>query len=80
MPRIALLAAALLATPVTLAPLALPGADGPVGFDDLRYSPDLRRVLVPAGRTGRVDLVDPRTRAIEQIGGFSAAGAGGAGH
>ena len=30
-----------------------------IGFDDLRDSPSLRRVLVPAGRTGEIVLIDP---------------------
>ncbi len=70
----------LAAAPVTLTPIALPGADGPVGFDDLRYSPALHAALVPAGRTGRLDLVDPRTHAVEEIGGFSVSPPGGRGH
>lgn len=76
----AALAVALAATPVTLSPLALPGGGGPVGFDDLRYSADLQAVLVPAGRTGRLDLVDPRSQAVEEIGGFSESRPGGRGH
>lgn len=52
-------------------PIALPGANGPVGFDDLRFSPELHRIIVPAGRTGRVDLVEPRDHAVEEIAGFS---------
>ncbi len=32
-----------------------------IGFDDLRYSLSLHRVLVPAGRTGNLVLVDPST-------------------
>src|SRR5512146_870655 len=61
-------------------PLELPGADGPVGFDDLRFSVELRKVLVPAGRTGRVDLVDPQTHTVEEIAGFSSSRAGHRGH
>jgi hypothetical protein len=57
--------------PVALSPLALPGANGPVGFDDLRFSAELRKVLVPAGRTGRLDLVDPESKAVEEVAGFS---------
>jgi DNA-binding beta-propeller fold protein YncE len=68
-----LVAAALLAAPGPLAPLPLPGGEGGVGFDDLRYAPELHRLLVPAGRTGRLDLVDPATGAVESISGFSAA-------
>jgi DNA-binding beta-propeller fold protein YncE len=52
--------------------IQLPGANGGVGFDDLTYSPQLRRMLVPAGRTGRLDLIDPRTGAVESVEGFSA--------
>jgi hypothetical protein len=47
------------------------GAPG-IGFDDLRFSFDLGKVLVPAGRSGSVDLVDPGTGAVSTIGGFSA--------
>jgi hypothetical protein len=66
-----------LAPPVSL---ALPGGDGGIGFDDLSFSPALQRVLAPAGRTGRLDLIDPSTRAIESIGGFSADERFGGGH
>jgi hypothetical protein len=69
--KIAVLGLALAAAPASVSLLALPGADGPVGFDDLRFSAELRKVLVPAGRTGRLDLVDPETRAIEVVAGFS---------
>lgn len=51
----------------------LPGGAAGIGFDDLQYSPRLRRVLVPAGRTGRLVLVDPASHAVEAISGFSAA-------
>ena len=43
----------------TVEPLALPGAEGSIGFDDLRYSPELHKVLAPGGRSGRLYLVDP---------------------
>jgi DNA-binding beta-propeller fold protein YncE len=52
-------------------PLPLPGGDGGIGFDDLGYSPELGKVLVPAGRTGKLDLIDPKTLAVDSIGGFS---------
>jgi len=45
------------------------GAPG-IGFDDLRYSAALHRVLVPAGRTGTLDLVDPDSLAVTSIPGF----------
>lgn len=51
--------------------LPLPGGEGGIGFDDLVFSPTLHRLLAPAGRTGKLDLVDPATQKIESIGGFS---------
>ncbi len=49
----------------------LPGGGNGIGFDDLRYSPTLRRVLVPAAGTGRLDLVDPDSLAVTSVAGFS---------
>ena len=63
--------AALLAAAAAPEPLSLPGGEGGIGLDDLRFSPELHRVLVPAGRTGRLDLVDPSSRSVEVIEGFS---------
>jgi serine/threonine-protein kinase len=45
--------------------------DAGVGFDDLVFAPELERVIVPGGETGRVLLVDPRTRGAETIEGFT---------
>jgi len=58
----------------------LPGGEGGIGFDDLRFSPTLQRVLAPAGRTGKLDLIDPKTHAIESVGGFSSVGTFAGGH
>jgi DNA-binding beta-propeller fold protein YncE len=55
-------------------PLALPGVTGGIGFDDLQLSPATGLVLVPAGRSGRLFLVDPKTRGVSEIGGFSPTG------
>ena len=55
----------------TLTPLALPGGEGGIGFDDLRFSLELHKLLVPAGASGRLDLVDPKTQGISEIAGFS---------
>jgi hypothetical protein len=55
------------------------GAPG-IGFDDLRFSAELGKVLVPAGRSGNVDLVDPATGAVTAIGGFSTDASFGGGH
>src|SRR4051812_3539685 len=61
-------------------PLALPDGKGGIGFDDLRWSADLHRVLAPAGRTGKLDLIDPKTQAIESVDGFSSDKTFGGGH
>jgi hypothetical protein len=61
----------LLGAASTLAPLALPGGEGGIGFDDLRFSAELHELLVPAGASGRLDLVDPKTHRITEIAGFS---------
>lgn len=77
----ALILAALGATATgALTPLPLPGGDGGIGFDDLLFSPGLHRVVVPSGRTGRLNLVDPATRAVDSISGFSVSPASGEGH
>src|SRR4051812_30454216 len=52
-------------------PIALPNTSGRVGFDDLTYSTALGRVLVPAGSTGRLDLIDPSSREVTSVTGFS---------
>jgi DNA-binding beta-propeller fold protein YncE len=72
--------AAAAGTSATLTPIALPGGGGGIGFDDLGFSSALDRVLVPAGRTGNLDLIDPATRAVATIGGFSRASEFGGGH
>jgi DNA-binding beta-propeller fold protein YncE len=71
------LAAPPIATPTRL---VLPGGEAGIGFDDLRFSPELHRVLAPAGRTGKLDLIDPKTQAIESVAGFSSDGKFGGGH
>ncbi len=53
------------------AAIALPGGEGGIGFDDLGFSRTLGRLLVPAGRTGRLDLVDPASGKAVAIPGFS---------
>jgi hypothetical protein len=51
--------------------VALPDGSPGIGFDDLRYSATLHRVLVPSGRSGRLNLIDPETLAVTSIAGFS---------
>ena len=60
--------------------VAIPGGKGGIGFDDLRYSRRLDRVLVPAGRTGKLCLVDPESGAVETIEGFGKAEGFAGGH
>ncbi len=51
-----------------------------IGFDDLRYSPSLHRVLVPAGRTGTIVLINPADRTTTVIDGLTAEKSFGGGH
>src|SRR5215213_563717 len=59
--------------PATL-PIPLPAGEGGIGFDDLVFAPALGKLLVPAGRTGNLDLIDPVSRQIFPIAGFSSQG------
>lgn len=60
--------------------VALPDGGKGIGFDDLRFDAGLGMVLAPAGGTGNLDLVDPKTGAVTPIGGFSRAAGDGGGH
>lgn len=51
--------------------VAMPGGEAGVGFDDLRYSSTMDKLLVPSGRTGRLNLVDPDSLTVVSISGFS---------
>jgi len=64
----------------SIIPLAIPNGSGGIGFDDLEFSPELHRVIIPAGRTGNVVLIDPASKQIEVIGGFSSQTSFGGGH
>ena len=61
-------------------PLALPDAGGAIGFDDLQFSPTLHKVIVPGGRTGKLYLIDPDSKEVDAIGGFSSQGESEGGH
>lgn len=50
--------------------IALPGATGPVSLDYLAYEPARDRIWIPAGGTGRVDVIDAKTEQVTPIEGF----------
>ena len=54
-------------------PLVLPGGPAPVGMDYLAYDDSTKTVWVPAGNTGKVDVVDSATRQIRAVEGFPTA-------
>ena len=62
------------------AAIDIPGGSAGIGFDDLRFSASLGKILVPAGRTGRLALLDPATRTVTAVEGFSAKNDYGGGH
>ncbi len=68
------------ADPGSVSRIALPNGSAGIGFDDLRFAPVLGRLLVPAGRTGTLDLIDPRTHSVTAIPGFGSATTYGGGH
>src|SRR6266550_4314347 len=51
--------------------VGLPSSGPGIGFDDLRYSSTLHRVLVPGGRSGNLVLIDPDHLTATAIGGFA---------
>jgi hypothetical protein len=58
----------------------IPGGAPGIGFDDLRFAPSLKSLLVPAGRAGVLAMVDPATRSVQTVGGFSAKAVFSGGH
>jgi hypothetical protein len=71
---------ALGAEPPRVSRITIPGGDGGIGFDDLRFAPAVGRILAPGGRTGSLDLIDPATSSVTAIGGFGSAASYGGGH
>ena len=47
--------------------VAVPGGEGGIEFGDMQYDASLGKVLVPAGGTATLDLIDPDTLAIKAI-------------
>lgn len=60
--------------------IELPNGEPGIGFDDLRYSSALHRVLVPGGRSGALFLIEPETGNARAIEGFSSTPDFGGGH
>lgn len=58
--------------------ITLPGSTGAIGFDDMAYDAALGKVIVPAGDTGTLALIDPDTLNIKAIPGFGSATPGSA--
>jgi DNA-binding beta-propeller fold protein YncE len=56
--------------PAGTAVIPMPDGRPGIGFDDLQFSTTYG-VLVPGGRSGNLDLVDPVTRLVTAIDGFS---------
>jgi hypothetical protein len=54
-------------------PLPLPGANGPVTLDYFAFDRTRGRLWVPAGNTGRVDVIDGATDEITELRGFPTA-------
>ena len=52
-------------------PIAIPGGEFGIGFDDLVFASPLHAMLVPSGRTGKLNLIDVDTNKITSITGFS---------
>jgi hypothetical protein len=79
---LALSCVGLLAAIGTIAPalLALPGGEAGIGFDDRGCAPSIHKMVVPAGRSGNLDLIDLDTRQVTAIGGFSSQASFGGGH
>ena len=43
----------------------------PISFNDIAYDAHLRRVIIPAGETGQVALIDPSNMQVQLLSGFS---------
>ena len=56
--------------PVTTHAIALPDAIGGVNLDYIAYDPAHDRVWIPAGGTGKVDVIDAKTEKLTPIDGF----------
>ena len=55
----------------SVTPVSLTGGTGGIGFDNILFSPVLKKTLVPGGRSGNLYLVDPVSQKVDVIQGFS---------
>jgi len=62
-----------LATNFSVKPIALPGANGLVMLDYFVYDRTTKRLWVPAGNTGSVDVIDTTTDQVQRVEGFPVA-------
>jgi DNA-binding beta-propeller fold protein YncE len=60
--------------------IAISAAGIRIGFDDIGYFAALGRVMVPAGASGEIALIDPSSLAVERIRAFESGRDRGAGH
>jgi hypothetical protein len=51
--------------------VSIPGGEKGIGLDDVNYSRDLHKLLVPAGFTGKLYLIDPSSFAMDSVQGFT---------
>jgi len=47
--------------------IAIPGGSAGIGLDDMGFVPELGKILVPAGRTGALALIDPKSNEVTLI-------------
>jgi len=51
--------------------VAIPDCKDGVGLDDVNFSKNLHKVLLPAGRTGKLYMIDPSSFVMTSVEGFS---------
>lgn len=57
-------------------PIMLPGGEHGLGLDDMSYLPALHRIVVPAGQTGALVLIDPDSNSLRSIPGIAPTASG----
>lgn len=56
-----------IAADTRVTPIMLPGGEHGLGLDDMSYLPALHRIMVPAGQTGALVLIDPNNNSLSSI-------------